>query len=41
MGAGWAASLRPNPMQVRALNILAHTVFAFGLFATALLLAKI
>lgn len=41
MGAGWAASLRPNPMQVRALNILAHTVFAFGLFATAWLLAKI
>jgi hypothetical protein len=41
MGAGWAASLRPNPMQVRALNIVSHTVFAFGLFATAWLMAKI
>ncbi len=37
MGAGWAASLRPNPMQIRALNLISHTVFAAGMFATALL----
>lgn len=35
MGAGWAASRRPNPMQVRFFSILAHTVFAIGLYATA------
>lgn len=40
MGHGWAASLHPNPMQIRALNILAHTVFAIGLFATALFMAQ-
>ncbi|MDX8524452.1 DUF2938 domain-containing protein [Mesorhizobium sp. MSK_1335] len=38
MGAGWAASKLPNPMKVRALNLMAHTVFAFGLFSTALLI---
>ncbi|MER9860879.1 DUF2938 domain-containing protein [Mesorhizobium sp. M0185] len=38
MGAGWAASKRPNPMQVRALNLVSHTVFAIGLFGTALLI---
>jgi hypothetical protein len=37
MGAGWAASKRPNPMQVRLLNIVAHTVFAAGMYAAALL----
>ncbi|AZO09217.1 DUF2938 domain-containing protein [Mesorhizobium sp. M3A.F.Ca.ET.080.04.2.1] len=36
MGAGWAASKRPNPMLVRALNLVSHTVFALGLFSTAL-----
>jgi Protein of unknown function (DUF2938) len=41
MGAGWAASLRPNPMRIRALNLIAHTVFAAGLFATALLTARL
>ena len=39
MGAGWAASLRPHPMRIRALNLIAHTVFAAGMFATALALA--
>eukprot|EP01037_Dinobryon_pediforme_P014100 gene14099-14219_t len=39
MGAGWAASLRPNPMRIRALNIVAHSVFALGLYGTALLIA--
>jgi hypothetical protein len=38
MGAGWAASKKPNAMQIRALNIAAHTVFALGLWGTALLL---
>ena len=37
MGAGWAASKLPNPMLVRALNLVSHTVFALGLFSTALL----
>ncbi len=41
MGAGWAASLRPNPMQIRALNIIAHTVFAAGLYGTARLTSGI
>ena len=40
MGAGWAASLHTNPMQVRLLNILAHSVFAGGMYGAALLLAK-
>lgn len=38
MGAGWAASKRPKPMQIRAFNLVAHTVFAFGLYGTALLI---
>ncbi len=39
MGAGWAASKKPNAMQIRMLNIAAHTVFAAGLYGTALLIA--
>lgn len=38
MGAGWAASKLPNPTKVRALNLAAHTVFALGMFSTALLI---
>ena len=38
MGAGWAASKRPNAMQIRSLNVLAHTVFAIGLYGSALLI---
>jgi len=38
MGAGWAASLRPNAMQIRALNLVSHTVFAAGLYGMALCL---
>lgn len=38
MGAGWAASKRPNAMRIRALNLVSHTVFALGLFGTALLI---
>ena len=37
-GAGWFASRTPNPVKVRALNIVGHTVFAIGLFGTALLI---
>ena len=37
LGAGWAASKTPNPAKTRALNLAAHTVFAAGLFGTALL----
>ena len=39
MGAGWAASLKPNPWKIRMLNILGHTAFAIGLYVTARLLA--
>lgn len=39
MGAGWMASKRPNPNKIRVLNIVGHTVFAIGLYGTALLLA--
>jgi hypothetical protein len=39
MGSGWAASKRPNAMQIRFLNIAAHTVFALGLWGTARLIA--
>ncbi|MBN9062748.1 MAG: hypothetical protein BGP06_15780 [Rhizobiales bacterium 65-9] len=39
MGAGWASSKRPNPMLARALTLIAHTVFAVGLYAGAWLLA--
>ncbi len=38
LGLGWAASRTPNPMKVRALNLIAHTVFAIGLWGTALLM---
>ncbi len=38
MGAGWAASKRPNAVQIRCLNFAAHTVFAIGLYGTALLI---
>ncbi len=38
MGAGWAASKTPNPTRTRALNLISHTVFAIGLFGTALLI---
>ncbi|MFA1624053.1 DUF2938 domain-containing protein [Rhizobium mongolense] len=39
LGIGWAASKTPNPNKVRALNLIAHTVFAIGLYGTALLIA--
>ncbi len=36
LGIGWAASKTPKPWKVRALNLLGHTVFALGLWGTAL-----
>ncbi|EHS49000.1 hypothetical protein PDO_0756 [Rhizobium sp. PDO1-076] len=38
LGIGWAASKTPNPTKVRALNLVAHTVFAIGLWGTAQLI---
>lgn len=38
MGAGWAASKRANKWQVRFLNVVGHTVFALGLFGSAVVL---
>ncbi|MBL0373266.1 DUF2938 domain-containing protein [Rhizobium sp. KVB221] len=38
LGIGWAASKTPNPTKVRALNLVSHTVFALGLYGSALLL---
>lgn len=37
MGMGVAASKRANATQIRVLNIVGHTVFAIGLYGTALL----
>lgn len=39
MGAGWAASKRPNPWKIRLFNILAHTAFALGMWGAALALS--
>jgi hypothetical protein len=38
MGLGWAASKTPNPTKVRVLGLIAHTVFAIGLYGTALMI---
>lgn len=38
LGLGWAASATPNPGKVRVMNLVAHTIFAFGMWGTALLL---
>lgn len=38
LGLGWAASKTANPGKVRALNLVAHTVFGMGMWGTALLL---
>lgn len=37
MGMGVAASKKPNAGQIRLLNIVSHTIFAIGLYGTALL----
>jgi hypothetical protein len=38
LGLGWAASKLPNANRVRALNLVSHTIFAAGMFGTALLM---
>ena len=38
LGIGVAASKTPSPGKVRVLNLVSHTVFALGLYGTALLL---
>ena len=38
MGLGIAASKTPNPNKVRLLNFAAHTVFALGMYVSALIL---
>ena len=39
LGLGWAASKRPNPWKIRALNLVAHTWFGLGRWVGALLVA--
>lgn len=36
LGLGWAASKTANPARVRVMNLVAHTVFALGMWGTAL-----
>ncbi len=36
MGLGWAASATPAPWKVRALGLVAHTVFGLGMYSVAL-----
>ena len=35
LGLGWAASKTPAPWKVRGFNLVAHTIFALGLWAGA------
>lgn len=37
MGLGWAASKTPSPWKVRIMGLVAHTVFALGMWAGVLL----
>lgn len=38
LGLGWAVSKVPNPAMARIMGLVAHTVFAIGLWGTALIL---
>lgn len=38
MGLGWAAARTPNPTKVRVMGLAAHTIFAIGLWGTALMI---
>ncbi|MDH5798954.1 MAG: DUF2938 domain-containing protein [Paracoccaceae bacterium] len=40
MGLGWALSKTPNPWKGRGLGLLAHTMFALGMWLVAVLLAR-
>ena len=37
MGLGWAASRTPSPWKVRAMGLVAHTVFAVGMWVGTLI----
>ena len=37
MGLGWAAANTPSPWKVRIMGLIAHTMFALGMWAVALL----
>jgi hypothetical protein len=39
LGLGWAASRAPNPTKARAMNLVAHTIFALGMWGTALVVS--
>ncbi|MCB1445912.1 MAG: DUF2938 domain-containing protein [Rhizobiaceae bacterium] len=39
LGLGWVASKTPNPIEVRVMNLVAHVIFALGMWGTALALA--
>ncbi|MBC8719226.1 DUF2938 domain-containing protein [Ochrobactrum sp. Marseille-Q0166] len=41
LGIRWAASRLPNANNVRILNVVAHTFFALGMYATGILLKNI
>jgi hypothetical protein len=38
IGAGWAAARTPDPARTRVTGLVAHTVFALGMWGAALLL---
>ena len=40
MGAGFAASRRPDRVRVRILNVVGHTVFGLAMWGVAVLLAR-
>lgn len=37
MGLGWAAAKTPSPWKVRGMGLVAHTVFALGMWSVALM----
>jgi hypothetical protein len=39
LGLGWAASKTSNPLKVRIMNLVAHTIFALGMWGAALAMA--
>ncbi|UVC07634.1 DUF2938 domain-containing protein [Rhizobium sp. TH2] len=41
LGLGRAASKTPDPIKARAMNLFGHTIFAVGMWITALLLSQV
>ncbi|MGR3515413.1 MAG: DUF2938 family protein [Paracoccaceae bacterium] len=37
MGLGWAGSRTPSPLRVRVMGLVAHTVFAVGMWVPAVM----